>query len=174
MSLLCCICVGRFLSLSLGDVAIPFAMMKVIGHDRAPWIAEMLGDEELTRAEAQIARSRAVARLERAEAEIAAATVTSPLAGIVDTPDPAAVWAGDGRRADAHGRRRPQAVALDDCVVRIRRPVAAGHGGAACGEGQPGWDGVVAVARGAQELVAVNLTALPADPLFWIPMAIRE
>jgi hypothetical protein len=32
-------------------------------------IAEMLGEEELTRAEAQIARSRAMARLERAEAE---------------------------------------------------------------------------------------------------------
>jgi hypothetical protein len=34
-------------------------------------IAEMLGEGELTRAEAQIARSRAGARLERAEAEIA-------------------------------------------------------------------------------------------------------
>jgi site-specific DNA recombinase len=57
-------------------------------------IAEMLGEGELTRAEAQIARTRASARLERAEAEIAGATATSPLAGIVDAPDPAAAWAG--------------------------------------------------------------------------------
>lgn len=54
----------------------------------------MLGEEELIRAEAQIARDRAMARLERAEAEIAAATSSSPLAGIVDAPDPAAMWAG--------------------------------------------------------------------------------
>ncbi|MGH3790438.1 MAG: recombinase family protein, partial [Pseudonocardiaceae bacterium] len=51
-------------------------------------IAEMLGEGELTRAEAQIARGRATARLERAEAEIAATTSSSPLAGIVDAPDP--------------------------------------------------------------------------------------
>ncbi len=57
-------------------------------------IAEMLGEGELTRAEAQIARSRATARLESAEAEIASATSSSPLAGIVDAADPAAVWAG--------------------------------------------------------------------------------
>ena len=57
-------------------------------------IAEMLGDGELTRTEAQIARTRATARLERTEAEITAATATSPLAGIVDAPNPAAVWAG--------------------------------------------------------------------------------
>jgi site-specific DNA recombinase len=57
-------------------------------------IAEMLGEGELTRAEAQIARGRASARLERAETEIAAATASSPLAGIVDAVDPAAVWAG--------------------------------------------------------------------------------
>jgi site-specific DNA recombinase len=56
-------------------------------------IAEMLGEEELTRAEAQIARSKAMARLERTEAQIAAATASSPLTGIVDAPDPAAVWA---------------------------------------------------------------------------------
>ena len=70
----------------------------------------MLGDGELTRAEAQIARSRATARLEQAEAEIAAATATSPLAGIVDTPDPAAVWAG----LDI-GRRR----AVLDCLMTV-------------------------------------------------------
>jgi site-specific DNA recombinase len=73
-------------------------------------IAEMLGDGELTRAEAQIARGKAMARLERAEAEIAAATVASPLAGIVDAPDPAAVWAG----LDI-GRRR----AVLDCLMTV-------------------------------------------------------
>jgi site-specific DNA recombinase len=54
----------------------------------------MLGEQELTRAEAQIARSRVMARLERAEAEIAAATASTPRAGIVEAPDPAAVWGG--------------------------------------------------------------------------------
>jgi site-specific DNA recombinase len=73
-------------------------------------IAEMLGEEELTRAEAQIARSRAIARLERAEAEIAAASSSSPLAGIVDAPNPAAVWAG----LDI-GRRR----AVLDCLMTV-------------------------------------------------------
>lgn len=73
-------------------------------------IAEMLGEGELTRAEAQIARSRASARLERAEAEIAGATATSPLAGIVDAPDPAAVWTG----LDI-GRRR----AVLDCLMTV-------------------------------------------------------
>ncbi|MBV9162359.1 MAG: recombinase family protein [Pseudonocardiales bacterium] len=73
-------------------------------------IAEMLGEGELTRAEAQIARSRATARLERTEAEIAAATATSPLAGIVDAPDPAAVWAGL-----EIGRRR----AVLDCLMTV-------------------------------------------------------
>jgi site-specific DNA recombinase len=73
-------------------------------------IAEMLGEGELTRTEAQIARSRATARLERAEAEITAATAASPLAGIVDTPDPAAVWAGL-----EIGRRR----AVLDCVMTV-------------------------------------------------------
>jgi site-specific DNA recombinase len=73
-------------------------------------IAEMLGEGELTRTEAQIARSRATARLERAEAEIAAATATSPLAGIVDAPDPAAVWAGL-----EIGRRR----AVLDCLMTV-------------------------------------------------------
>lgn len=65
-------------------------------------IAEMLGEGELNRGEAQIARARANTRLERAEAGIAAATSSSPLAGIVDAPDPAAVWTGldiDRRRA---------------------------------------------------------------------------
>jgi hypothetical protein len=58
-------------------------------------IAEMLGEGELTRAEAQIARARATTRLERAEAEIAAVTRgLSPLAGLVDVPDPATVWTG--------------------------------------------------------------------------------
>jgi site-specific DNA recombinase len=55
-------------------------------------IAEMLGDGELTRAEAGIARQRAAARLDAAEGAIAAATVSSPLAWIVDAPDPKAVW----------------------------------------------------------------------------------
>jgi site-specific DNA recombinase len=73
-------------------------------------IAEMLGEQELTRAEAQIARGRAMARLERAEAEIAAATSGSPLAGIVDAPDPGAVWGG----LDI-GRRR----AVLDCLMTV-------------------------------------------------------
>jgi len=55
-------------------------------------IAEMLGDGELTRPEAQIARARASARLERAEAQIASATAPTPLVGLADAPDPAAVW----------------------------------------------------------------------------------
>jgi len=67
----------------------------------------MLGDGELTRAEAQIARARASARLERAEAEIATATRPSPLAGLVDVPDPSAVWVG----LDI-GRRRAVLVTL--------------------------------------------------------------
>ncbi|MGB8202520.1 MAG: hypothetical protein WCF33_23020, partial [Pseudonocardiaceae bacterium] len=65
---------------------------------------------ELTRAEAQIARGRATARLERAEAEIAAATASTPLAGVVDTPDPAAVWVGL-----EIGRRR----AVLDCLMTV-------------------------------------------------------
>jgi site-specific DNA recombinase len=73
-------------------------------------IAEMLGEGDLTRAEAQIARGRATARLERAEAKIAAATAASPLAGIVDAPDPAAVWAGL-----EIGRRR----AVLDCLMTV-------------------------------------------------------
>jgi hypothetical protein len=73
-------------------------------------IAEMLGEGELTRTEAQIARSKAMARLERAEAEITGATATSPLAGIVDTPDPAAVWVG----LDI-GRQR----AVLDCLMTV-------------------------------------------------------
>ena len=81
-------------------------------------IAEMLGEEELTRAEAQIARSRAVARLERAEAEIAAATSRSPLAGIVDAPDPAAVWAG----LDIGRRRAVLDTLMTVTVLPIRRP----------------------------------------------------
>lgn len=73
-------------------------------------IAEMLGEGELTRAEAQIARGKAMARLERAEAGIAGATAASPLAGIVDAPDPAAVWAG----LDI-GRQR----AVLDCLMTV-------------------------------------------------------
>jgi DNA invertase Pin-like site-specific DNA recombinase len=61
-------------------------------RERLGEIAAMLGDGELTRAEAGIARGRATARLEAAEGAIAAATVSSPLAGIVDAPDPKAVW----------------------------------------------------------------------------------
>lgn len=72
-------------------------------------IAEMLGEGDLTRAEAQIARTRATARLEKSEAEIATATRPSPLAGLVDAPDPAAVWAG----LDI-GRRR---AVLDDLMT---------------------------------------------------------
>lgn len=81
-------------------------------------IAEMLGEEELTRAEAQIARGRATARLERAEAEIAAATASSPLAGIVDVPDPAAVWAG----CDIGRRRSVLDCLLTVIVLRAIRP----------------------------------------------------
>lgn len=69
------------------------ALRATAARARLTEIAEMLGEQELTRAEAQIARSRAMARLERAEAEIAAATASTPLAGIVEAPDPAAVWA---------------------------------------------------------------------------------
>jgi hypothetical protein len=79
-------------------------------------IAEMLGDGELTRAEAQIARTRASARLERAETEIAGATGCSPLAGLVDAPDLAAVWAG----LDI-GRRR---AVLDELMTVTVLPIA--------------------------------------------------
>jgi hypothetical protein len=81
-------------------------------------IVEMLGEGELTRAEAQIARSRAGARLERAEAEIAGATATSPLVGIVDAPDPAAVWAG----LDIGRRRAVLDSLMAVTVLPITRP----------------------------------------------------
>lgn len=81
-------------------------------------IAEMLGEGELTRAEAQIARFRATARLERAEAEIAAALASSPLVGIVDTPDPAAVWAG----LDIGRRRAVLNALMTVTVLPITRP----------------------------------------------------
>lgn len=96
-------------------------------------IAEMLGDGELTRTEAQIARTRASARLERAETEIAAATARSPLAGLADAPDPARVWAecDIGRRRavldtlmtitvlPASKGRRPNSSSFDPSTVRI-------------------------------------------------------
>lgn len=50
----------------------------------------------------------------RAETEIAAATVSSPLAGVVDAVDPAAVWAGLGI-----GRRR---AVLDTLMTVTVRP----------------------------------------------------
>jgi site-specific DNA recombinase len=81
-------------------------------------IAEMLGDGELTRAEAQIARTRATARLERTEAEIATATRPSPLAGLVDAPDPAMVWAG----LDIGRRRAVLAELLTVTVLPAGRP----------------------------------------------------
>jgi site-specific DNA recombinase len=81
-------------------------------------IAEMLGEGELTRAEAQIARSRASTRLERAEAEIAGATATSPLAGIVDAPDPAVVWTG----LDIGRRRAVLDSLMTVTVLPITRP----------------------------------------------------
>ncbi|MGH9062361.1 MAG: recombinase family protein, partial [Acidimicrobiales bacterium] len=81
-------------------------------------IAEMLGDGELTRVEAQIARTRANARLQRAEAEIAGATATSPLVGIVDAPDPAAVWAG----LDIGRRRAVLDTLMTVTVLPIIRP----------------------------------------------------
>lgn len=81
-------------------------------------IAEMLGDGELTRAEAQIVRTRASARLERAEADIAAATRSSPLIGLVDAPDPAAVWAG----CDIGQRRAVLDTLMTVTVLPARRP----------------------------------------------------
>jgi hypothetical protein len=60
----------------------------------------MLGEGELTRAEAQIVRGRASARLERAEAEIAGATAVSALTGLACRRPgpgcglgPGAIWA---------------------------------------------------------------------------------
>ncbi|HEX5348848.1 MAG TPA: recombinase family protein [Pseudonocardiaceae bacterium] len=81
-------------------------------------IAEMLGEGELTRAEAQIARARASARLERAEAEIAGATAASPLAGLVDAPDPAALWAG----LDIGRRRAVLDTLMTVTVLPVIRP----------------------------------------------------
>jgi site-specific DNA recombinase len=81
-------------------------------------IAEMLGDEELTRAEAQIARGRASARLERAEAEIVVATECNPLAGLVGAPDPAAVWGG----LDIGRRRAVLDALMTVTVLPITRP----------------------------------------------------
>jgi site-specific DNA recombinase len=81
-------------------------------------IAEMLGEGELTRAEAQIARARASARLERAEAQIAGATAASPLAGLVDAPDPAALWAG----LDIGRRRAVLDTLMTVTVLPVIRP----------------------------------------------------
>jgi site-specific DNA recombinase len=81
-------------------------------------IAEMLGEGELTRAEAQIARTRTSARLERAEAEITAVTGLSPLAGLADAPDPAVVWAG----CDIGRRRAVLAALMTVTVLPIIRP----------------------------------------------------
>jgi DNA invertase Pin-like site-specific DNA recombinase len=80
-------------------------------------IAEMLGDGELTRPEAQIARGRARARLEQAEAEIAGATAPTPLAGLADAPDPAAVWAG----LDIERRRAVLGALLTVTVLPVPR-----------------------------------------------------
>lgn len=81
-------------------------------------IAEMLGEGELTRAEAQIARARASARLERAEAQIAGATAASPLAGLVDAQDPAALWAG----LDIGRRRAVLDTLMTVTVLPVIRP----------------------------------------------------
>lgn len=81
-------------------------------------IAEMLGDGELTRAEAQIARTRANTRLERAEADVATATRSSPLVGLADAPDPAAVWAG----CDIGRRRAVLDTLMTVTVLPARRP----------------------------------------------------
>jgi site-specific DNA recombinase len=64
-------------------------------------IAEMLGDGELSRADAVTARARAVARRDRAEAAIAAASEATPLRGLADAEDPTEAW----ERLDL-GRRR--------------------------------------------------------------------
>ncbi|MGH3511660.1 MAG: recombinase family protein, partial [Pseudonocardiaceae bacterium] len=80
-------------------------------------IAEMLGEGELTRAEAQIARSRASTRLERAEAEIVGATACSPLTGLADAPDPAGVWV----TLDIGRRRAVLAALMTVTVLPITR-----------------------------------------------------
>lgn len=81
-------------------------------------IAEMLGEGELTRAEAQIARGRASARLERAEAEIAGATAASPLTGLADAPDAGAAWAG----CDIGRRRAVLDALMTVTVLPVVRP----------------------------------------------------
>jgi DNA invertase Pin-like site-specific DNA recombinase len=57
-------------------------------------IAEAFGDGEMSRAEMNAAKLKATARLETAEAELAAATAPTPLLGVADSPDPVAAWAG--------------------------------------------------------------------------------
>ncbi|MGH8921806.1 MAG: hypothetical protein ACRD0H_26275, partial [Actinomycetes bacterium] len=70
-------------------------------------IADMLGEGELTRAEAQIARARATARLERAEAEITAATATSPTRRDCGRPGPRRSVGRAGHRPTPRGAGHP-------------------------------------------------------------------
>lgn len=59
---------------------------------RVEEIAEMLGDGDLTAAEARTARLRAVSRLDAAEAALTAAVRTSALSRMVGSADPVAAW----------------------------------------------------------------------------------
>ncbi len=61
------------------------------------------------------------ARLERAEVDIVAATARSPLVGLADAPDPAAVWAG----CDIGRRRAVLDTLMTVTVLPTLRP---GHG----------------------------------------------
>ncbi len=83
-------------------------------------IAQMFGAGEMSKAEWLEARESAQQRLSVAETALAAATATSPLHGVADAPDPAAVWYG----LDL-SRRRAVLAALMTVVVQ---PVPRGGG----------------------------------------------
>lgn len=62
------------------------------GRVRLEEIAAMYADEDITRAEYTAMRRRVAERVERIDAELAAATRTSPIAALATNTDPVAAW----------------------------------------------------------------------------------
>lgn len=86
-------------------------------------VAAAFGDGEMTRAEHNVARARAQARVDRAEEAVTAATIPSALEGLAGDPDVADVWPG----LDL-GRRRAVLDTLMTVTV-LTAPVKGGRGG---------------------------------------------
>lgn len=80
-------------------------------------IAEAFADGDMTRAQMRTATERATARRDRAQAALDTATRTTPLAGIVDAPDPVAAW-----RSAGLDRQRAVVAALMTITVLPRGP----------------------------------------------------